>query len=235
MTETRHHPRFDPTSTAPPIRTLAETYRLVADLFVYPEDVDRSHLVAIGRERVVPALADHVGSDAADHMAAFLDDYEDVTVDEYVMWHELEPACPLYLGHYEFEEPETCREIADADRNQYMVELNGVYDHFGFELDGELPDYLPAMVEFCWLTLPDRGDELRGEFLSKTLSMLPGMREQFADHRTPYWRLLATTEAVFEFDESMPASEARAVTDGRPEPDDPARERVTGNPTGGEN
>lgn len=196
------HPQFDGATDDrdPTIDALAEGYRLVADLFVYPEAVDRDQLVSHGREETVPAVRDHVGKEAADRLDAFLDEYEDVTVEEYVQTLELEPDCPLYLGHYEFDEPETCREIASSDRNQYMVELNGIYEHFGFELADELPDFLPAMVEFCWLTLPERDDGLRTELLEKIHSLMPGMREQFEAHGTPYADLLVVLEELLADD-----------------------------------
>lgn len=217
------HPRLPPTADrVPPADPLAPTYRLLADLFVYPEAVDRDALLAGGREEVLPALREHVDEEAAGLVATFLDEYEDVSVDEYVETLELEPACPLYLGHYAFDEPETCREIADSDRNQYMVELNGIYEHFGFELADELPDFLPAMVEFLWLTLPERDDELRREFADKLHSMLPGMREQFEDHGTPYWRLVAALEQILAYDIEMSARVDEADVDrGDPAVDEP--------------
>jgi nitrate reductase assembly molybdenum cofactor insertion protein NarJ len=179
---------------------LAAGYRLIADCFVYPEDVDREALATRGREEVVPSLEAEGEGAAARHLEAFLAVYEDVSVDEYVSTLELDPTCPLYVGHYAFEEPDTCRDVADADRNQYMVELNGIYEHFGFELGQELPDYLPAMVEFLWLTIDERDDPVRGEYAAMLSAVVPGMRERFESAETPYHHLVAAAAALIERD-----------------------------------
>lgn len=189
--------RTDPGRATDP---LASAYRLVADCFVYPEDLDRQRFVEAATEAVVPEIAAHVDDRAAALLAAFLDEFDGVSAEEYVRTLELSPACPLYLGHYEFDQPETCRDIADADRNQYMVELAAIYDHFGFALDDELPDYLPAMVEFLALTRDERGDPLREEFVSKMASMLPGMVARFEEEGTPYRKPLAALERVVQYD-----------------------------------
>jgi len=209
---TIQHPNRDALAEEEPtVEGLLAGYRAVADLFVYPEEIDREALVEECRTDVVPSVGRHVDEAAADHLDVFLDDYEDVDVDLYVQMHELDPKCPLYLGHHEFDAPETCRDVSDADRNQYMVELNAIYEHFGFELADELPDFVPAMVEFLWLTMPDRDDGLRDEFIEKFGDLLPGMREQFEDAGTPYWRLLAALRRLIETDLAL--SEERASDD----------------------
>lgn len=185
---------------APENEPLAKAYRLVAELFVNPDRTDPSRLSADARRVVLPAVADGIDGQTASRLGAFLDEYESMSTEAFVETHELGPTCPLYLGHYAFDEPETCRDVADADRNQYMVELNAIYEHFGFGLDDELPDFLPAMVEFCWLTLPERGDELRAEFQRKVLALLPAMRERFEGDGTPYRLLLDVVERLITFD-----------------------------------
>lgn len=195
------HPEIPETSEQrPDIEALASAYRLIADCFVYPENIDRDEFVEKARADVLPQVTTHLDTGAAEHLSAFLDAYEGIDTEEYVETLELDPSCPLYLGHYEFDEPETCRDIADADRNQYMVELNGIYEHFGFELEDELPDFVPAMVEFLWLTIPERDDGLRAEFASRMLSMLPGMIEQFEQAESPYREPLEALETVLRYD-----------------------------------
>lgn len=185
---------------APEAGSLAKAYRLVAELFVNPEQTVRRRLVTDARQDVIPAIAADINEETAAYLRSFLDEYESMSVEAFIEAHELSPACPFYLGHYAFDEPETCREIADTDRNQYMVELSAIFEHFGFAIDDELPDYLPAMVEFCWLTLPERDDELRSEFQRMVLTLLPGMRERFEDHGTPYRLLLDVVDQLLRFD-----------------------------------
>jgi len=215
------HPGYDDAEPDPAVEGLLAGYRAVADLFVYPESVDRAELIERCRSEVVPVLRRETGAETADRLEAFLEEYEHLDADEYVQAHELDPACPLYLGHYEFDEPETCRDISDADRNQYMVELNAIYEHFGFELADELPDFVPAMVEFCWLTMPDRDDGLRAEFIEKFARLLPGMCERFESVGTPYRRLLAVLERLLEADLArFDARTRESNADGESEPPD---------------
>ena len=169
----------------PVSQLLASAYELVSWSFVYPEAMDES---AFSEEAatLVPKLARRVDETAAEQLARFLDEFDDVGTDHYVDTLELEPACPPYLGHYVFDEPATCRDIADADRNQYMVELAGIYEHYGLEIADELPDFVPAMAEFLALTVDHRGDALRQDFLERFVELLPEMVSHFEDNGTPY-------------------------------------------------
>lgn len=180
--------------------TLASAYRLIADCFVYPEKIDQEQLLDDAVNDVIPEIATHIDGETAAFLAAFLDEFDEISTQEYIQTLELSPSCPLYLGHYEFDDPKTCREIADTDRNQYMVELAGIYEHFGFTLDNELPDFVPAMVEFLWLTHSERDDALRDEFMSKMVSMLPGMIDRFEEEGTPYQWPLKALERVIQYD-----------------------------------
>lgn len=179
---------------------LASAYDLIAELFVYPEEVDSEEVVRDALHETLPVIDSHVDGEAAELLADFLDDYREIEAEEYVETLELSPSCPLYIGDYVFEEPQTCRDIGSADRNQYMVELNAIYEHFGFEIQDELPDYLPAMIEFLGLTLPERDDGLRDEFMTKVLALLPAMIEDFESDGTPYVRLLKAFERVLRRD-----------------------------------
>jgi len=182
------------------VEALAASYDLIAELFVYPEDVDRERVVREAEHDVLPEMDSHVDGDAAELVASFLDDYREIEPERYVETLELSPPCPLYLGDYVFEEPETCRDMSDADRSQYMVELNGIYEHFGFGIDDELPDYLPAMVEFLRLSLPQRDEELRDDYMTRMASMVPRMVEEFENEGTPYAKLIAAFERVLHHD-----------------------------------
>lgn len=223
----------------PELAALAGAYRVIADAFVYPEHVDGEAYRQRARETVCPAVERHVDSEAADELANFLDAHETLDVDEYVETLDLDPACPPYLGHHAFEEPETCREVADADRNQYMVELNAIYEHFDVEIGDELPDYLPAMVEFCWLTLPERDDAVRAEFLGGMVSLVPAARSAFEG--TPYHALLVALERVLDrdlalttdvddVDSAVGRAEDGLTADGVTPTLDSIRERPTGDP-----
>lgn len=185
------------------ITALASAYRTIADAFIYPAHIDRDAYLERTRTGVVPTVDEYIDGDAATRLTSFLNAYETLDIDEFVPTLELEPVCPPYLGHHEFEAPSTCRDISNADRNQYMVELNAIYENFGFELDTELPDYLPAMVEFCWLTLTEHDDDVRTEFVSGMVTLLPGMQRAFESAGSQYAELLAVLQRVLEYDQSL--------------------------------
>lgn len=164
---------------------LQSVYDIISWSFDYPESVSESSFKS-ETSNLLPRVARRIDRPAADQLARFVDEYEEISTEQYVDTLELEPACPLYLGDYVFDEPSTCRDIADADRNQYMVELAGIYEHYGLVIEDELPDFVPAMAEFLSMTLDHRGDALRQDFLERVVEYLPKMIRHFEDHGTPF-------------------------------------------------
>lgn len=131
---------------------LSSAYRLIAELFLHPEERDRGLIAAeLARlEKAPGALKASLG--------AFFDEPRSTDVDEYVSTLELTPAVPLYLGAHLFEEPGSCRGAGMSGRNGYMLELSNIYRHFGVESAGrELSDFVPVIVDFLALSL-DRAD-----------------------------------------------------------------------------
>lgn len=172
-------------------------YRLVAELFLYPESRNRE--VFAQEQRV---LADAPNA-LRDPVEAFLASPRAEDTDEYLALLELTPPCPLYLGAYLFEEPSTCRGAALSGRNAYLIELNAIYGHFGFALDGgELADFLPAMAEFLALTFDRDAQQdlaLRRRFVERHMQpALAPMRRALEKYETPYARLLDALEASLE-------------------------------------
>ena len=169
---------------------LAQAYQLIAELLSYPEDLDPEALQSLTQE-ALPSLAP-VNPEAAQLIGAFVAALSTITPEYYIETFELAPKCPLYLGCYGFEEPTSCVAAGASDRNQYLLELANFYRHFGFSLGGkELPDFLPAVTEFLWLSL-GRGDEgLRAEFISEyLLPYLPKLAERLTDLDSPYAKLI---------------------------------------------
>ncbi len=125
----------------------ASAYRFLAEVLLYPEDRDAQKL---GASAEMAGLALPELRDAIETMMA---SPETDDCDLYLETFEIAAKCPLYLGHYLFEEPQSCHGAAVSGRNEYMIQLKNLYRHFGFELQGgELPDYLPLMLEFLALT-----------------------------------------------------------------------------------
>lgn len=178
---------------------LVPAYQLIARLLLHPDDRDGTAIAA-----AVDRLA---GAPAPVHepVQRFLADPRAASGDEYVQTLELSPPCPLYLGAYLFDEPTTCRGIGASGRNHYMLELVGMYRHFGIEIaGGELPDYLPAMADFLWISLgrvERDGIGLRRRFLEAFVRpALPRFREALAEYHSPYSLLAGALEAAVSHD-----------------------------------
>jgi|ETNmetMinimDraft_26_1059896.scaffolds.fasta_scaffold12536_2 nitrate reductase delta subunit len=122
-------------------------YRLVSELLLHPRERDAA--------RVGLLLEQASGAPAPllEAFRGFLGDPQGSSNAEYIQTLELTPPCPLYLGSYLFEEPTSCRGVGVSGRNLYMIELRNIYRHFGFEMvAGELPDFLPIVVDFLWIS-----------------------------------------------------------------------------------
>lgn len=179
------------------VATWRDGYAVLAELWCSPQDAD---LVEARRraDDVTPELA-RMDPDAAASLSRFLG--HSISEGEYIELFELDPRCPLYLGSHSFDEPRTCAGAGVSDRNAYMIELLGLYRHFGFVPSGsELPDYLPLMVEFLALTAAS-DDPLRAKLIREyMLPMLPPMRTRLEELQSPYEHLLDAMERVLRLD-----------------------------------
>lgn len=178
---------------------LAATYRTIADLLVHPDERTTHRAEA---DRLVSRSAP---GPAQECVRAFVDDPMSWSCDEYVRVLELAPICPLYLGTYLFDEPTTCRGVGTSGRNAYMLELSGIYRHFGFRLGGgELPDYMPAMIEFCGISLGKRASDgigLRRRFLERfVLPALTPLEESMDKCGSPYVYLVRAIQFALQDD-----------------------------------
>jgi len=69
----------------------------------------------------------------------------DKVEEDYISLFELAPKCPPYIGYYAYRD--------ERERRKFMVELAEYYRRFGLKMRPvELPDYIPAMIEFLGLT-----------------------------------------------------------------------------------
>lgn len=178
---------------------LATAYRLISELFLYPEVRDTAQI-----KRGMDALGGTPGP-LLDTLQAFNDDPSSQSLDEYVATLELSPPCPLSLGAYLFDEPQSCRGAGMSGRNTYMIELNNIYRHFGFELNGtEVSDFLPVMVEFLAISALRRQMDdigLRRSFIERYL--VPGLdplSEALKKYDSPYALLVSALRAVLADD-----------------------------------
>jgi len=170
-------------------------YRLVGELLLHPDDRDEEEVVRL-LERLPEAPAC-----VRDPIEAFLAAPGAWSCDEYVQTLELSPPCPLYLGGYLFDEPTTCSGVGLSGRNGYMLELRAVYRHFGFEPSGrELPDYLPMVVDFLWVSDSHGARDrigLRRRLVEQYVQpALEPLREALQKYDSPYAQLITALACV---------------------------------------
>lgn len=178
---------------------LAASYQLISELLLNPQERDPEIIKSL-QERTLGS-----SSDVEKWIDKFLADPASSSNHEYVHTLELSPPCPLYLGAHLFDEPTTCNGVGSSGRNAYMMELAGIYHHFGFDISGkELPDYLPAMVDFLWLSLDNQdrdGIGLRRRFVEQYV--VPGLKpfiESLEKFKSPYALLVSALQCVVQQD-----------------------------------
>ena len=191
------------------VQVLRDVYTAIAELWVSPQDVDEEEVD--GLESGALARWKSMDEEGPTCLSRFLQN--PVPETEYVDLFELDPRCSLYLGSHTFDEPQTCAGAGMSDRNGYMLELGGIYKHFGMTLNGkELADYLPLMMEFLALTA-DSEDPIRDKLIQEyILPYLPPMRSKLEELETPYLYLLDALEKALKLDLEIGTGEA--VTHG---------------------
>ena len=178
---------------------LAYTYRLVSEMFIYPEERD------MARIKTEMDWLDEAPAEIRTPLKAFLALPAAMSAEEYVATLELTPVVPLYLGAHLYGEPKTCRGAGTSGRNGYMLELANIYRHFGIELDGgEMADFVPVVIEFLAISL-DRGDAdeigLRRYFVEQLLvkgfeALLAALRR----YESPYAHLVDALQVALAED-----------------------------------
>ena len=197
---------------------MQDVYELIAELWCCPsgEDTEKENLKQEA-EQVVKRL-ESIDKESAALLSKFLSK-KDIAEEDYIDLFELDPQCALYLGSHSYEEPTTCATAAVSDRNEYMIELIGIYRHFGQSINGgELPDYLPLMVDFLSLTAESKDDPIRGKFIDEyMLPFMPPIRSRLEELETPYFHLLGALEKVIDLDlktQALPTQQSKPKEEG---------------------
>lgn len=176
---------------------LGAMYSLIAELMLNPAARDPER-----QARYLEILPE---SPVRERIERFLTTPAAQNVEEYTATLELTPPCPLYLGAHMYDEPSSCRGAGACGRNQYMIELAAVYEHFGVSIGGaEMPDFLPVMIDFMAFSIayPDRdGIGLRRRFVDTYLQPgLPSIRKAMHKYESVYELLVEALEIVVEED-----------------------------------
>ncbi len=199
-------------------QAVKDVYALIGELWCSPPEADTERAkTKKDAERVLAGL-ETVDKESAKFLSIFLKE-ETISDEDYIDLFELQPKCPLYLGSHTFDEPKTCANAAVSDRNEYMIELIGIYRHFGQSIDGgELPDYLPLMIDFLSLTAESKDDPIRGKFIDEyIMPFLPPIRSRLEELETPYLHLLNALEKVIDFDlktQTLPTQQSQPKEEG---------------------
>lgn len=190
---------------------LKDVYGLIAELWCSPPEADAEREgLRKDAEEVVKRL-ESIDKESAVLLSKFLNENA-ISEEDYIDLFELDPKCPLYLGSHTYDEPKTCANAAVSDRNGYMIELVGIYRHFGQKpTEKELPDYLPLMVDFLSLTTESRDDPVRDKLIEEyLLPFLSPMRSRLGELKTPYLYLLEALEKVINIElKTQPLSKQR--------------------------
>ncbi len=176
---------------------LEDFYTLVAELWCGPPVTDAiNEKLQKDAKKMVKKLQGF-DEEAATQLSRFLAENA-ISEEDYVDLFELDPECALYLGSHSYDEPKTCANAAVSDRNEYMIDLMGVYRHFGQIPNGqELPDYLPLMVDFLAMTVESKDDSVRQKLIDEyLLPYLPPMRSRLEALGTNYLYLFDAMEKV---------------------------------------
>lgn len=174
---------------------IISVWHLLSELFVSPAERDPDRMKTL-REAIDDKYAGIVyGIDL------FINDPDCQSESEYLQTLELSPPVPLYLGSHLFDEPSTCNGIGSGARNPYMLELSGIYEHFGLDLGGcEMPDFLPIMLDFLAISLEQQEKDtigLRRRFIERCfLPGVEGLEKAMAKYESPYLVLLPSIQAA---------------------------------------
>lgn len=155
---------------------MALSYKALALLLAYPNDETRSAAPAAARAIVEEGLVSQRVTSAIDKLARELatGDLYDLQ-ERYV--HLFDRTRSLSLNLYEHVHGES------RDRGPAMVDLVELYRLNGLELSpGELPDYLPAFLEFLSVLPDDESASLIGE----AVHVIEALGERLRRRRTPY-------------------------------------------------
>lgn len=163
-------------------------YKLLSILLDYPRDEVREHLPAIRA-----ALADSdVSQSERELVDRFLDWLSSVDVidlqSEYVATFDLDARHSLHLTHHILGD--------DKNRGPALIDMDEFYRAYGLApASGELPDYLPLMLEFA-ATLEPTEARLFLSHVRKILTMLAANLEEIASPWAPLVRMVENRAAL---------------------------------------
>ena len=170
-------------------------YKCISDLLVNPSTIN-SGIVDEYADKL-SGLACRPGGikEIASRIFDFISSLRRIPEEHYVSLFELSPLCPLYLGYYFSRGDEDKRRI-------YMLQLKMEYNRHGFKMvEGELPDYLPVVVEFLALSIDRMDPDSRRSFIEKyVLDPLSSLIKCISGMDSPYSSLLTCIRDILMYE-----------------------------------
>ncbi|GAA4379809.1 hypothetical protein GCM10023146_39450 [Nocardioides caricicola] len=189
-----------------------------------------SYLLAYPDQRLldqVPVLRAALAEQGVTSLDAFLDELEATPLRElerrYVDVFDLSKRHALYLSYW-----------TDGDtrrRGEVLAGFKAAYRASGFLVDtsGELPDYLPMVLEFAAVADPVAGEELLRQYRPSLELLRIGLEED----KTPYAGVVAAVCATLPGPSPKDRAAVQAMVDSSPPTETVGLELVQLGPIGG--
>ena len=160
--------------------------KLLAFLLDYPTSSWREDLVGLGA--VVEEVTDVRHRQPLQEFLTYAGDTSSIELQEiYTQAFDLDPAGSLHLTYHLMGDSE--------DRGKALARLLWIYHHEGYDAPiGELPDYLPMILEFLTLC-PDPADAAP---LWSCLGALAGLAERLKNQNHPYAGLMGLAAEIIQ-------------------------------------
>ncbi|WP_284155435.1 nitrate reductase molybdenum cofactor assembly chaperone [Sulfuricystis multivorans] len=161
---------------------MMSVYKLLSLLLDYPRDELKKHLPEI-RAALAQSDASDDERDLVDRFLGWLERIDLIDLQaEYVATFDLDARHSLHLTHHILGD--------DKNRGPALIDMDEYYRAYGLEpISGELPDYLPLMLEFA-ATLETTEARLFLSHVRKVLTMLAANLEETASPWAPLVRLV---------------------------------------------
>ncbi len=155
---------------------MIKTYKILSLLLSYPSDELQKFLLDVEKELTEEAL---LQEDIVDEIAKFCDRFHSLDLTdwqgEYVQLFDYSRSVSLHIFEH--------IKGDSRDRGQAMVNLMEFYKEKGLHLTAkELPDYIPAFLEFLSTLSISKSAEL----LAETVNIMDRINEALSDSQNPY-------------------------------------------------
>lgn len=156
------------------------SYIMLSRLMSYPTQELLDNLIEI--EKVCHNLEDFSAKQKSDvnQLIQYLESISLLELQgKYVDAFDMNPSLSLHITHHLYGE--------ESSRGTVLADLSAHYDKKGFHItDGELPDFLPLILEF--LSVVSKQEAV--DFINQASSALEKLRENLSQMKNPYVTIL---------------------------------------------